>query len=148
MENNEVKNELMTINEKRNETVQRCTLDLTEEDNQIKLYNILTGDADVLLNDAIDQIITMTGAYINKHPSAIVDEESGEITGTTTKYQIILFDNEGKTYATGSYGVYNALSMIFSIFGEPSEERPIKVKVSKKATKKSGHSTLTLIYVK
>ena len=58
-----------------------------------------------------------------------------------------LFDDEGKTYATGSYGIYNALTMIFEIFGEPSKEHPIKVKVSKKATS-NGHSTLTLVRVK
>ena len=89
----------------------------------------------------------MTGAYMDKHPAPVVDEGTGEVVGTTSKYRIILFDNEGKTYATGSYGIYNALLMIFDIFGEPSKEHPIKVKVSKKATA-NGHSTLTLVRVK
>lgn len=38
--------------------------------------------------------------------------------------------------------------MIFGIFGEPTDEHPIKVKVAKKETKQAGHSTLTLLYVK
>lgn len=152
---NEIKNEIMVSEgttalsvDKRNESVRKCTLDLTKEDNQVMLYNILTGDADVLINDIIGQEIVMTGAYIDKHPSAVVDENTGEVTGSTTKYRIVIFDNEGKTYATGSYGIYNSLEMIMSIFGEPSEDHPIKVKVDKKSTKKAGHSTLTLIYVK
>ena len=152
---NEVKNEIMlsegnavSVTDKRNESVKKCTLDLSKEENQIKLYNILNGDADVLLNDMVGKEIVMTGAYIDKHPSAIVDENSGEVTGTTTKYRIIIFDDEGKTYATGSYGIYQALDMIIGIFGEPSDERPIKVKVDKRATKQAGHSTLTLYYVK
>ena len=45
------------------------------------------------------------------------------------------------------YAIISALLMIFDIFGEPSEDKPIKVKVSKKATA-NGHSTLTLVRVK
>lgn len=137
----------LTLTDKINESVKRCTLDLTNEDHQVQLYNVLTGDADALLNDMVDQEIIMTGAYMDKHPSPILNDETGEVVGTTSKYRIIIFDDEGKTYATGSYGIYNALVMIFEIFGEPSEDHPIKVKVSKKATA-NGHSTLTLVRVK
>ena len=140
-------NNQLTVSDRINETVKRCTLDLNEEDNQVALYNVLTGDADALLNDMVDQTIVMTGAFMDKHPAPVVDEGTGEVIGTTSKYRIIIFDNEGKTYATGSYGIYNALLMIFDIFGEPSLEHPIKVKVSKKATA-NGHSTLTLVRVK
>lgn len=140
-------NNNLTITDKINENVKRCTLDLNDEDNQVSLYNVLTGDADILINNIVDQEIIMTGAYMDKHPAPVVDEGTGEVVGTTSKYRIILFDDEGKTYATGSYGIYNALLMIFDIFGEPSKEHPIKVKVSKKATA-NGHSTLTLVRVK
>ena len=111
------------------------------------LPEVTTGDADALLNDMVDQEIIMTGAFMDKHPAPVVDEGTGEVIGTTSKYRIIIFDNEGKTYATGSYGIYNSLNMIIDIFGNPSEEHPIKVKVSKKATS-NGHNTLTLIRVK
>lgn len=137
----------LTITDRINESVKRCTLDLNDEDNATDLYNVLTGDADALLNDMIDQEIVMVGAFMDKHPAPVVDEGTGEVIGTTSKYRIIIFDDEGKTYATGSYGIYNALTMIFEIFGEPSKEHPIKVKVSKKATA-NGHSTLTLVRIK
>ena len=140
-------NNNLTVSDRINETVKRCTLNLDEEDNQVALYNVLTGDADALLNDMVDQEIIMTGDFMDKHPAPVVDEGTGEVIGTTSKYRIIIFDDEGKTYATGSYGIYNALLMIFDIFGEPSLEHPIKVKVSKKATA-NGHSTLTLVRVK
>lgn len=140
-------NNNLTITDRINENVKRCTLDLNDEDNATALYNVLTGDADILLNNIIDETIVMTGAFMDKHPAPVVDEGTGEVIGTTSKYRIILFDDEGKTYATGSYGIYNALTMIFEIFGEPSKEHPIKVKVSKKATS-NGHSTLTLVRVK
>lgn len=140
-------NNNLTVTDRINENVKRCTLDLNDEDNATALYNVLTGDADILLNNIIDETISMTGAFMDKHPAPVVDEGTGEVIGTTSKYRIILFDDEGKTYATGSYGIYNALTMIFEIFGEPSKEHPIKVKVSKKATS-NGHSTLTLVRVK
>lgn len=135
------------VTDRINETVKRCTLDLENEDNAVALYNVLTGDADALLNDMVEQTIVMTGAFMDKHPAPVVDEGTGEVIGTTSKYRIVIFDDEGKTYATGSYGIYNALTMIFDIFGEPSKEKPIKVKVSKKATA-NGHNTLTLVRVK
>lgn len=140
-------NNNLTVTDRINENVKRCTLDLKDEDNATALYNVLTGDADILLNNIIDETIVMTGAFMDKHPAPVVDEGTGEVIGTTSKYRIILFDDEGKTYATGSYGIYNALAMIFEIFGEPSKEHPIKVKVSKKATS-NGHFTLTLVRVK
>lgn len=140
-------NNNLQITDRINENVKRCTLDLDSEDNQVLLYNVLNGDADALLNDMVDQTITMVGAYMDKHPAPVVDEGTGEVIGTTSKYRIIIFDDEGKTYATGSYGIYNALQMIFDIFGEPTDKHPIKVKVSKKATS-NGHSTLTLVRVK
>ena len=152
--NNEEKNALvvaennnLTISDKINESVKKCTLDLEKEENQVALYNVLTGDADALLNDMVEQEIEMIGSYRDKHPAPVVDEGTGEVIGTTSKYRIIIFDAEGKTYATGSYGIYNALDMIEEIFGTPSIEHPIKVKVSKKSTA-NGHSTLTLIRVK
>lgn len=140
-------NNNLTLNDKINESVKKCTLDLNEEENQVALYNVLTGNADALLNDMIDQEIEMIGSYRDKHPAPVVDEGTGEVTGTVSRYRIIIFDNEGKTYASGSYGIYNALDMIEDIFGKPSMDHPIKVKVSKKATS-NGHSTLTLIRVK
>ena len=140
-------NNNLTVTDRINESVKKCTLNLDEEANQVLLYNVLTGDADALLNDMVDQEINMTGAFMDKHPAPVVDEGTGEVIGTTSKYRIIIFDDEEKSYATGSYGIYNALNMIIEIFGNPSKEHPIKVKVSKKATS-NGHSTLTLIRVK
>ena len=137
----------LTISDKINENVKRCTLDLDVEENQIALYNVLTGDADALLNDMVDQEIEMTGAFMDKHPAPVVDEGTGEVTGTVSKYRIIIFDAEGKTYASGSYGIYNALNTIFDIFGEPKNGKTIKVKVAKRPTS-NGHSTLTLVRVK
>lgn len=128
------------------ENVKICTLDLEgNEENQTKLYNVLTGDADILLNDIIGETIEMVGAYLDKHPSTVIDDTTGEVTGITSKYRILLFDKEGKTYASGSYGIYNSLKMIFDIFGYPTEERPINVKVAKRETKTKGRDTLTLI---
>ena len=140
-------NNNLTVTDRINENVKRCTLDLNDEDNATALYNVLTGDADILLNNIIDETIVMTGAFMDKHPAPVVDEGTGEVTGTVSKYRIIIFDAEGKTYASGSYGIYNALNTIFDIFGEPKNGKTIKVKVAKRPTS-NGHSTLTLVRVK
>ena len=74
----------------------------------------------------------------------VIDDESGEV---KKKYRSILFDTTGKTYATGSYGIYNILKKIVSIYGLPTTwENPIKVKVSKRPIG-NGKQTLTLVLV-
>ena len=137
----------LTVTDKINESIKRCTLDLNNEDNAVSLYNVLTGDDDALLNDMIDQTIVMTGAFMDKHPAPVVDEGTGEVIGTTSKYRIIIFDEEGKTYATGSYGVYNSVRKMLDLLGVSLISKGIKVEVIKVPTQ-DGKQKLSLKLVK
>ena len=72
----------------------------------------------------------------------VIDDETGEI---KTKYRTILFDESGQTYATGSYGIFNVLKKIISIYGLPTTwEKPLKVKVAKRPIG-NGKQSLTLV---
>ena len=74
----------------------------------------------------------------------VVDEETGEL---KKKYRTILFDASGQTYATGSYGIYNIIKKIVTIYGLPETwANPLKVKVAKRPIG-NGKQSLTLTLV-
>ena len=108
------------------------------------VYNALE-KCDVLLNDIIGTEINIKDFYIEERHKVETDESTGEVK-TITKYRTILFDTEGKTYATGSYGVYNALRRICMVYGEPTWTDGVMVKVDKKPIG-NGKTQLTLVLV-
>ena len=108
------------------------------------VYNALE-KCDILLNDIIGTEINIKDFYIEERQRDEEDEATGEVK-TVTKYRTILFDLDGKTYATGSYGVYNALRRICMVYGEPTWTEGVLVKVDKKPMG-NGKSQLTLVLV-
>ena len=118
------------------------TLDMTTEENKIKLYNSLQ-KCDVRINDIVGQTIEFSDIFIEEKPYTETDEKTGEIK-TTKKFRTILYGTNGQTYVSAAYGVYNSLKNIISIFGLPTKDVPFKVQVDKRKTQ-NGHDTLILI---
>lgn len=112
-----------------NETAERQmygTLDMSSKESKAKLFNA-TENADVLANDVVGTKLTLKDVYIERIPQ--VDEETGE---AKTKYRTILFDENGKTYATGAYGIYNTVAKILSIYGvETLHDEGLEVEICK-----------------
>ncbi len=108
------------------------------------VYNALE-KCDVLLNDIVGTEINVKDFYIEERHKEEVNEETGEVK-SVVKYRTILFDLDGKTYATGSYGVYNALRRICLVYGEPTWTEGVMVKVEKKPIG-NGKTQLTLVLV-
>ena len=118
-----------------------CSKTAESEKEKKELFNALES-CDVLLNDIVGTTIEIKDVYVEE--KEVADSETGEI---KTKYRTILFDVDGKTYATGSYGIYNALKKIVGIYGLPTTwEKPLKVKVAKRPIG-NGKSSLTLTLV-
>lgn len=96
--------------------------------------------SDVLLNDCVGESFNLIGVYTEKKlvekkddkGNIEINKETGQVT-LVNKYRSILFAEDGKTYATGAYGVYASLKSLFFIYGTPDQwESPIAVKVIKK----------------
>lgn len=105
------------------------------------LFNALES-CDALLNNCVGQEIDIKDIYVEE--KQVIDETSGEL---KTKYRTILFDANGQTYATGSYGIYNVMKKIVSIYGLPEMwENPLKVKVAKRPIG-NGKQSLTLVLI-
>lgn len=142
-----MKNELVIFNpENTMEREMYTTVDLNTEESRIELFNA-TESADVLLNDIVGQTITINNIYVEKNPIKEVDDETGEVTFNGVKYRTILFDTDGQTYATGSYGVYNSVRKMIDLLGINIINKGIKVEVIKVPTK-DGKQKLSLKLVK
>ena len=115
-----------------------CSKVAETETEKKELFNALES-CDALLNDCVGQEIDIKDIYVEE--KQVADSETGEI---KTKYRTILFDVNGQTYATGSYGIYNILKKIVQIYGLPENwEKPLKVKVAKRPIG-NGKQSLTL----
>lgn len=142
-----MKNELVIFNpENTMEREMYTTVDLNTEESRIELFNA-TESADVLLNDIVGQTITINNIYVEKNPIKEVDDETGEVTFNGVKYRTILFDTDGQTYATGSYGIYNSVRKMIDLLGINIINKGIKVEVIKVPTK-DGKQKLSLKLVK
>lgn len=118
-----------------------CSKLVETEEEKKQLFNALE-TCDALLNDCVGTEIELKDIYVEERQT--VDEETGEL---KTKYRTILFDVNGQTYATGSYGIYNIIKKIVRIYGLPTEwENPLKVKVAKRPIG-NGKQSLTLTLV-
>lgn len=133
--------------------LQVTTLDLEKQENKIKLYNALN-ECDILINDIKGSTIDVVDVYIegrkveerDSNDNIIYNEETGDIK-LKDHYRSILFDNDGKTYVTSSYGVYNSLRNILGLFGKPSKDNVLHLKVTSRKNKRNDGSTLWLTVV-
>lgn len=119
-----------------------CSKEIESKEDKVKLYQALES-CDVLLNDIVGTTLEIVDVYTEARE--VPDEETGEM---VKKYRTILFDVDGKTYATGSYGVYNSLKRIFKIFGLPNMwDEPLKVEVKKRTTSNNKKSLILNVLV-
>ena len=132
------KNELTLFNGNGGRTY--CSKTAESEEEKKDLFNALE-TCDALLNDCVGQEIDIKDVYCEERE--ITDDETGEI---KKKYRTILFDMNGQTYATGSYGIFNIMRKLMAIYGMPTWENGLKVKVAKRPIG-NGKSTLTLTLV-
>ena len=134
-------NQIVLFNKENQERQMFATIDASSKENKAKLFNA-TENADVLANDCVGEEFTLVDAYIERIPT--VDEETGE---QKIKYRTILFGDDGKTYASGAYGIYNTVAKILQIYGvETLHEEGLKVEIAKGTTK--GNKTRLFLKVK
>lgn len=134
-------NNIVLFNKENLERQMFATIDASTMENKAKLFNA-TENADVLANDCVGEEFTLVDAYIERIPT--VDEESGE---QKVKYRTILFGDDGKTYASGAYGIYNTVAKILQIYGvETLHDKGLKVEIAKGTTK--GNKTRLFLKVK
>lgn len=118
------------------------SLDLTDEEQVDMLLNSMQ-DVDYKLNEYIDKPINVIGAYVVEREVDTVNEETGEVI-TRKKHVLMLFDQNQKSYVTGSNACYMSFVDIVAIKGMPTKDKPITLIPIKVDAKEKGHSYLKL----
>lgn len=127
----------------RKENVRKATsLDLSDESQAEMLLDSMS-EVDYKLNDCVDKVINVIGFYATERPVEQFNEDTGE-TYMRYKHVLILFDENHKSYVTGSNACYMSFNDIVTVKGEPTIDNPLKLKVIKVDAKEKGHSYLKL----
>lgn len=117
-------------------------LDMRDEAQQDMLLSAME-EVDYKLNDHINEVINVIGYYVLEREVDSVNEETGEVI-TRKKHALVLFDDNHKSYATGSNACFMSFSNIVSIKGTPSIDKPLRVKIIETPAKEKGHTYLKL----
>ncbi len=116
------------------------SLDLSDEE-QVNMFLNSQSDADYKLNDFAGQVITFIGATIGEYPNETTNEETGEVI-VRKKHSLCLFDENGKSYVTGSGTCYFSFASIVALKGMPTKENPLKLEIIKVPAEVKGHEYL------
>lgn len=122
------------------------SLDLEDEE-QANAFLNSSQDADFKLNDCVGQVITCIGATITESEKTDIKEDTGEVIARK-KHGLCLYDENYKSYVTGSGACYQSFAMAVAIKGMPTIENPITFEVVKTDAKEKGHQYLKLKVVK
>lgn len=109
-----------------------CSIKGDTQAEKVQLYNMLTSGGD-RLGDHINETIEVCDLFISF--VEITDKTSGEVIELP---RIVLIDTDGKQYVAISKGIYRAVSNIVQIFGRPTWEPALRVKVRQKLSKNNN----------
>ena len=116
------------------------SLDLNDPEQVDMLLNSQS-DADYKLNDFAGQVLTIIGATIGEYPNETTNEETGEVI-IKKKHSICLYDENGKSYVSGSGTCYYSFASIVALKGMPTKENPLKLEIIKVPAEVKGHEYL------
>lgn len=116
------------------------SLDLND-DEQMDMFINSQQEADYKLNDFAGKTIKFIGATIAEYPSEETDEESGEVI-VRKKHTLCLFDEDGKSYVTGSASCYFSFANIVAFKGMPTVDKPLTLDIVKVPAETKGHEYL------
>ena len=142
MENALMQRQENTLNGVReeNKTKTFTTLDMSKEEN-VDLILATQDECDFYIKDCVGKVINTYGVFITEREVENVNEETGEVI-KYNKHVTILFDENGKSYVTGSNAFYMSLDLIMKVKGYPTEENPLRLEVVEKDAKEKGHKYL------
>ena len=109
---------------------------------KIKLYQLIEEENDALkpATEHIGTEIELKDVIFRKYDS--VDELTGELEEGVLTY---LFDKKGTVYVTSSKSVYFSLNKIFKIFGYPTYEEAVLIKLVRREGREFKYVDITLL---
>lgn len=103
-----------------------CSMKTDTVEEKQAFFNAIS-DPDVKLADCINTVINVKDIYCET--VTLTDEKTGE---QSIAPRIVLVDTEGKSYQAVSTGIFNSLRRLMQVFGNPTWENGLPVKVVQK----------------
>ena len=142
MENNEMKNELITSDDNsiKGQLIssgdQFCSMTANTPEQKKILFKAMNSP-DHKLADFINKKIRIKDMYCEI--VTIADQNTGEIVKLP---RIVLIDEKGVGYQCVSNGIFMGLKKLVAIFGEPTWKQPIEIEIKNVKTR-NGYTALT-----
>lgn len=122
------------------------TLNVADEKDADLLLSTQDNENMLKVNDVKGQILEVIGLFIRERNVQDTNDD-GEVIDYF-KHTTILFTKDDKMYVTGSNSFFMSLDLICKLKGNPSREKPLKIKVSSVPAKEQGHTYLKAVLVK
>lgn len=106
-----------------NDTQCYCSMKVESKEDKMRLFNAMT-NPDHRLGDCINDVIAVKDIYAE---TVYMKNEDTGIESPTPR--VILIADNGESYACVSVGVFSSIKKMIAVFGAPTWEEPIKVKV-------------------
>lgn len=109
-----------------------CSLKADTTEDKVKIFNAMNNPENKL-SDCINQVIALKDIYMEK---TLINrkDDAGIPTGEVDEgVRVVLIDEDGVSYQSMATGVIQAVSRLVMLFGKPTWDDPIKVKVLQKS---------------
>lgn len=115
------------------------SLQIDNPADKVKLYNVMN-NPDERLADKINEVISVKDIFVEW--VECTNQETGEVTKAP---RCILIDVDGKSFACTSIGIFSALQKLCFVFGEPTWEDGLPIKVIQVTKGKRKMLTLQIV---
>ena len=124
------------INELTEQSNNFCSMSINTHENKLLLYKAMN-NPDKRIGDCINMEIRIKDVFCEI--AQLVNKDTGE---TKCVPRTVLIDDNGVSYQAISKGIFTAVSKLFQVFGTPTWNDPITVKV--RQISKGDRNILTL----
>lgn len=115
---------------------QFCSVVAATPEEKAKLFNAMN-NPEKRIGDCINMTINAKDLYVEV--VNCTNEKTGEVTACP---RIVIIDDKGVGYQAVSVGIFSALKKVIQVFGAPTWESPVKLKVQQ--ITKGSRKMLTL----
>lgn len=122
-----------------NETGMYTSMDLSDDASKVVMYNAMNNPTS-RLSEHVNEEILVKDVFIEQ--VTLTNSETGEV---SNPYRIVLIDMDGNSYVAVSTGVYNSVRKLIMIFGSPTWENGLRVKVRQITKGRNKITTLDAI---
>lgn len=115
-----------------------CSLKAETPQEKATLFRIMNSP-EKRISDCINQTILVKDVYCE-----VVQVTNKETREVNTCPRVVLVDKDGIGYQSVSFGIYGSLKKLFQVYGVPTWEEPVPVKVIQISREKNKILALTI----